>query len=325
MSSQFPTDNFLAKWLDGQLTTEEANAWEEREHLDELSKIVNTVSQFEVPATRTTAEAWEAFRDRLHREDGVSKSVARIRPLAPATSRLVRIAATVLALVTVAALVFRFVIPGSDTLATYTNAAHSEPLAVAMPDASTATLGDDSELRYDRASWAQGERKLQLKGEAFFDVAHGSRFDVETDLGIVTVYGTSFNVLARDEFFEVICYTGSVGVQVGETPALTLAPGDRVRWQTGQAATVDRIALDEQPAWLDGRYTYSAMALAQVFAEVERQYDVEIIWEAEDQMLYTGFFRTDDTLDETLENICKPMGLAYDVMPSGRVHITPAF
>ena len=68
-------------------------------------------------------------------------------------------------------------------------------------------LNELSQLEYNASKWDEN-RSLELKGEAFFDVEKGKRFDVTTEFGNVSVLGTEFNVLSRDSIFKVSCYEG---------------------------------------------------------------------------------------------------------------------
>ena len=45
----------------------------------------------------------------------------------------------------------------------------------------------------------KNERSVNLDGEGFFKVAKGSKFDVETSAGTVSVVGTQFNVKNRKD------------------------------------------------------------------------------------------------------------------------------
>jgi ferric-dicitrate binding protein FerR (iron transport regulator) len=76
-----------------------------------------------------------------------------------------------------------------------------------LPDDSEVTLNSASQIEYKKWNWTD-HRELQLEGEAFFKVTKGQTFDVLTRLGKVTVVGTQFNVKARGDRFEVICFEG---------------------------------------------------------------------------------------------------------------------
>ena len=87
-----------------------------------------------------------------------------------------------------------------------------------LPDSSFVALNMGSELYYTKKGW-QTERRVELKGEAFFKVKKGSIFEVETDQGIISVLGTEFNVKSWNNYFEVTCYSGLVRVK---TPKKTV-------------------------------------------------------------------------------------------------------
>ena len=70
-------------------------------------------------------------------------------------------------------------------------------------------------LKYASNKWDK-KRRVRLEGEAFFKVAKGSTFTVDTKTGSVKVLGTQFNVKNRIGFFEVVCYEGLVGVTVSD-------------------------------------------------------------------------------------------------------------
>ena len=89
----------------------------------------------------------------------------------------------------------------------------SEKTTVTLPDNSTAQLNSKSEISYSEKKWDK-KRTVNLKGEAYFKVAKGSKFDVKTTAGIVSVHGTQFNVKNRKNYFEVKCFEGLVGVEI---------------------------------------------------------------------------------------------------------------
>ncbi len=99
----------------------------------------------------------------------------------------------------------------------------AEKTAVELPDLSQVKLNAQSRLTFNKKSWNK-KREVVLDGEAYFKVAKGSKFSVITKDGTVTVLGTQFNVKHRDNYFEVVCFEGSVGVEYKES-SVTLKPG----------------------------------------------------------------------------------------------------
>lgn len=196
------------------------------------------------------------------------------------------------------------------------------PLRIDLPDGSTAWLNDNSSLSYDAANFSTN-RKIELQGLAYFEVKKSSAaFVVSTVQGIVQVLGTSFDVIAVSELFEVSCFSGNVAVN-NPLSEVTLGPG-----QTAAAGSDGRLAETESsfdgPKWMDGEYNYSDKPIQRVLADVERQYDVKITFEAGTERTFTGYFSEEFTLEETLEIICRPMGFVFSVEEKD-VRITNAY
>ena len=115
---------------------------------------------------------------------------------------------------------------------------------VYLPDSSRVWLAPASALTLENYD---GQRRLRLEGEAFFEVAPGAPFAVETAEGTVRVLGTSFRVEVAPAALHVRCQTGKVAVERGEARA-ELAPGASVRSEAGGLGEVRRERPDTEPA-----------------------------------------------------------------------------
>ena len=62
---------------------------------------------------------------------------------------------------------------------------------ITMPDKSVITLNADSRLSFVEGNW-MNNRSVSLEGEAFFDVKKGTKFEVNSEVGKVTVLGYQF-------------------------------------------------------------------------------------------------------------------------------------
>ena len=60
--------------------------------------------------------------------------------------------------------------------------------------------------------WWSFDKKAELNGEAFFEGEHAKNFTITSDKAETTVLGTSFNIYARDNDYQVTCVTGKVKV-----------------------------------------------------------------------------------------------------------------
>ena len=150
---------------------------------------------------------------------------------------------------------------------------------------------------------------MELEGEAFFKVAKGSSFNVITKSGTVTVYGTQFNVKQRDNYSEVICYEGLVGVTY-KSKETKLKPGDSFLIIDGKTIAKEK-ENRTMPSWLNNESTFKSLPYKTIVAEFERQYDVDItLMNIDSTQLFTGSF-THDNLEIALKSITLPLHLTY--------------
>ncbi|MHB9056594.1 MAG: FecR family protein [Paludibacteraceae bacterium] len=80
---------------------------------------------------------------------------------------------------------------------------------ILLPDNSRVKLNINSTLSYKPLLWKYS-RTTQLKGEAFFEVKNGKKFEVISEKAKTVVLGTRFTVIARDNEYLVNCEQGKV-------------------------------------------------------------------------------------------------------------------
>ncbi|GAA5219447.1 FecR family protein [Membranihabitans marinus] len=194
--------------------------------------------------------------------------------------------------------------------------AQGQTQLVSLPDNSTVLLNSESSISFNKRNWNL-DRRVDLSGEAYFNVAKGSDFTVDSKQGSTKVLGTTFTVYARQENYIVRCYTGKVSVQVNKNDNILL-PGEMYSTFYNNAKTTFDTAAQSQ--WMNGFFRFDNMPVEEVFAEMERQYKVNIeIPEHLKHMKYTGFFERND-LEKALSNVCWPLNLQY-VIHGNRVTI----
>ena len=158
-------------------------------------------------------------------------------------------------------------------------------------------------------------------GEAFFDVAKGSKFNVITSEGVVSVLGTQFNVKQRGNYFEVKCFEGVVKV-VSRSFTEELRGGDNFRLENGESSLGKNPY--KHPQWTKNVSSFDRVSLSEVFAELERQYDINVkIENLGSDDLFTGGF-VHDNLENALRSITEPLDLTYAIDSSDQVRIYPS-
>ena len=156
-----------------------------------------------------------------------------------------------------------------------------------LPDGSRIWLNAASSLRYP-VVFSDNERKVELKGEAYFEIAKNmaSPFRVVSNNQIVEVLGTHFNINSYPEEGSVktTLLEGSVKIQSGNKSAI-LRPGQQS--QVGNSIIVTQADIYETVAWKNGKTQFSNADIKTIMRMLSRWYDVEVQYQSE--MIETGF------------------------------------
>jgi ferric-dicitrate binding protein FerR (iron transport regulator) len=287
--------NNILKWFNNELSKQEVSDLKQSEDTQTLEKILHYSSFLQAPKV-DAEKALLAFK-----ESHAVKKEVKVRTLN--FKLMYRVAAV--AVIMLSASYFMFF---NNNVSFETEIAQTKTLA--LPDNSEVILNAASILEYNKKSWNK-KRDLNLDGEAFFKVSKGQKFTVNTDMGSVEVLGTQFNVKERDNYFEVQCYEGLVGVTYkGQTVKLT--KGNTFRIVNGVIIDVDEFNT-LSPSWLQSESSFVEVPLAEVIEELERQYDIEIIIKDIDTtQLFTGTFtHTDKNI--ALQSVTIPLKLSYEI------------
>lgn len=281
-------DYKLAKWLAGDMTESELKAFKQTPEYTTYIKIAQYSVQLKTP---------------VFDEDLMLQKVVNAKKMTPKViplhqSKWMRIAA-----ILVVFLGLTFVLKSEITFTEYAENAHRT--ALTLPDDSEIVLNSGSEIKYKKWNW-NNQRSLELKGEAFFKVAKGKTFDVETSLGKVTVLGTQFNVKSRENRMEVYCFEGKVKVQ-NNNQITYITKGEGVIFEENkQTATTSNPPF---PTWLHNQMHFESENLTAIKAEMERQYGMKIsIKNVSLQRKFTGTIPSND-LDVALKIISKTFHL----------------
>lgn len=152
---------------------------------------------------------------------------------------------------------------------------------VYLPDGTHVWLNSETRLKYPVA-FTGTERKVELTGEAYFEVAHNAAkpFRVVSNNQLIEVLGTHFNVNAYpdEQSSKTTLLQGSVKVIATASGASkTIVPGQQaVLRQTGiQLHMVDT---DNALAWKTGLFRFDNEPVRTVMKKIARWYDVEIVY-----------------------------------------------
>lgn len=284
----------IEKWLNGSLSEQERAAFERTDEYRHLQKITEGLQAFKAPEFDVQYEFTRVLQAKHQQPAGKVIAMHWIKPL-------LRIAAV---FIIMAGVYFIFL---SDRITSVSTLA-SQQEEVILPDESEVILNAESTIAYNKSSWKE-QREVELEGEAFFKVAKGSRFDVKTSAGTITVLGTQFNVKNRTNFFEVVCYEGLVQVTVGGN-STKLSPGSLVRMAKGKWITMS-VVTASAPGWMLKESSFESVPYSEVLDEFERQYNLVITTKGVDErQLFTGRFVHTD-MELALKAITIPLNLTY--------------
>ena len=145
-----------------------------------------------------------------------------------------------------------------------------------LADGTRVWLNAASELMYPD-HFSADQRKVVLKGEAYFEVAKDAERPFSVVLGDmeVKVLGTSFNVSAypgtqrRTTLVE-----GKVAI-AWKQQQVEITPGQQAT-ETSEGITVTPVKVANYVGWKERRFIYEDKLLGEVLGDLERWYDVEI-------------------------------------------------
>ncbi|MEP7195312.1 MAG: FecR family protein [Saprospiraceae bacterium] len=238
--------------------------------------------------------------------ESIQKSVQEPKP-----SKLVKFWPYLLTAAASVSLVIYFTLFNTESI--HESAPMAEQKLVRLPDSSFITLNAASEVSYDPKSYNKN-RRIKLKGEAYFQVKKGEKFTVITELGEVNVLGTSFNVYSRNNLMNVSCLAGKVVVHFFSSKnQYILTPGMSVKSEdlVIQNSTFN---LEDFKFWRDGYFYYENAPLIQVMQELQRQYNLTDIKYSNNLLKYryTGFFKR-FALDDAMQSVFLPLKLRANV------------
>ncbi len=177
--------------------------------------------------------------------------------------------------------------------------------AIQLPDGSNVWLNAASSIRFP-TRFAGNERSVQLTGEACFEVTPdaGKPFRVNTGKTCVEVLGTLFNLKAyeEDDFERATLLQGAVRIIKGTNKAL-LNPGQAALLNNGSEEILVRdVDAEEEVAWKNGMFRFSATDLKLIMREISRWYNVDVRYEGDVSRKYiTGEAPRSTSLSELLE------------------------
>lgn len=151
-----------------------------------------------------------------------------------------------------------------------------------LPDGSKVWLNAASTLTY-KISRTSRERLVELKGEAYFEVARDANrpFKVLSKGQVIEVLGTHFNVSSYDDEPSVKTTLAEGAVKIVETNKhrdVVLEPGQQATLDSGNTLSVAQVDVSDAIAWKNGKLNFNQSDIYAVARQLSRWYNVDVVF-----------------------------------------------
>jgi len=190
-----------------------------------------------------------------------------------------------------------------------------------LADGTKVWLNSETVLRYP-VQFVGNERKVELTGEAFFEVARNEKlpFIVESGEQVIKVLGTEFNISSYKENPNI--YTtlvkGSVEVFIKSKPEIkqTLVPNEQSSIRKADAQISKRkVDTYQYVAWKEGRFVFEDQNLDEIMKTLSKWYNVDVLFTREDlrNIRFTGNLQRYSDFSEVLKKMGKTNEVKFSI------------
>lgn len=185
---------------------------------------------------------------------------------------------------------------------------------IQLPDGTWVWINSLSSLQFP-IEFAGDERKVFLKGEAYFEVAHDENkpFIVESGDTKIQVLGTSFNINAYSESIHTTLAEGSVSIDNGKT-ALVLKPGEMAKSAEGEIKR-EKVDLNYVLAWVNNEFVFKNDNIVAIATQLASWYGVQVKFKGEInyRKTYRGSISRQSKLSETIKMLQFASDLVFEI------------
>lgn len=209
--------------------------------------------------------------------------------------------------------------------------AYGTKTKIVLADGTKVWLNSGSILRFPTSFKNESERKVEIRGEGYFDVTkiEGKPFIVNTSKLDVKVYGTQFNICAYDDYEDmtVALIEGKVSLLKkngeGSKELIVLNPNEVVEYDNVDKKlyhSANNNYMDKYTSWKDGQIVLFNDPIERVVNRLEKWYNVDIT--ISDKELHTYRFTAtfiDESLEQVLNLLCLSSNMQYEITPAKKL------
>ena len=196
---------------------------------------------------------------------------------------------------------------------------------VVLSDGTKVWLNAASSIKFPTV-FTGHERKVELTGEAYFEVAKNKDmpFKVAVDHMSVEVLGTHFNVDAYkdEEVIKTTLLEGAVKLVTGDRQAF-LKPGQQGVLNQQQSFNIRSVNTEEAVAWKNGYFIFNNENIQGIMRKISRWYDVEVVYKGKvDEQDFGGTVSRFDSVTDVLKSL-ELTGTVHFKMEGRRIIVMP--
>lgn len=187
-----------------------------------------------------------------------------------------------------------------------------------MEDSTKVILNKNSELSYT-SYYGQQERKIQLTGEAYFEVARNAKspFIVDMNGVAVRVLGTKFTVENKkgSDVVKTVLLEGSVRFTSKEQNVL-MKPNQKLSFNRNtKNLELTEVDSEQEMAWKDGLYKYRSLSFEALVNKLAADYGVTVVIKNKRllnlDLKLTGSFEQNASFDKVLDVINRTIKIKW--------------
>lgn len=187
-----------------------------------------------------------------------------------------------------------------------------------LQDGTEVWLNAESSIEFP-ATFLGGDRKVSLRGEAYFKVAHNEEKPFIINLGdkFVHVLGTEFNVRNyASENTQVALVNGSIRLyDENDENKIVLQPGQNAIWDENGKIHIQDIDTYNITQWIDGFFYFDEQPLGLILREVGRWYNYGVVFKNKSRMDYILHFSAlrNDSIERVIDDLNTICGFKLSV------------
>lgn len=323
----------IARYLTGEMSNDEVSQFEKQLEIfpenkilvNEMKKQWVNIGNYQSKKDVDVDKGWNALYGRLNSEQLIPNNKVVEHRIAPVW---VKWAATIIVLFTITGITLYSFHKNTPNLLSLQTGNESNTLIQTLTDGSVVYLANNTTLSYPE-QFASDERKVNLNGEAFFDITPNPKkpFRIETEKVIIEVLGTAFNVKSENgDLFELAVERGKVRVTLKDNPSQTqiVLPGEKI--STSNHNLIKSKNEDKKYfSWKTNRMRFKDETLSNIVKVINKNYRTNVVLQTqqlEDLRMTISFDNYDSPIKIT-SYICFTFGLKQEVKTDSTIIIKP--